>query len=89
MTPVTVSANTNHTAVTRLAGFSFRETAGGAAVLRVRKGAVDGDLVFTLSFEANESLLLILGDNQLVGTEDGAYVQVVSGTVEGVLFEAD
>jgi hypothetical protein len=74
----------------RLAGFSFREVTGAAAVIRLRDGAdrdlaANGDLLVTVSLIGNES------DRDWfmpggISFGYGVYVEIVSGTVEGTIY---
>lgn len=66
-------------------GFSLRETAGAAAVVRVRdSGVVGGNILDTISLAANESAreFYAPGGKNCRG---GLYVEIVSGTVEGAI----
>lgn len=73
----------------RLAGFSFRETAGDAAVIRLRDGFdTSGGLIATTSLAANESVRdWFMPDGISFGS--GLYVEILSGTIEGVVHLAD
>ena len=82
-----ITVNTNHAGVRNLSGFSIRETAGAAAVVRFRVGTVSGTILETLSLVANASLGVVYGRGNAKRAEDGVYVQVVSGTIEGSLFD--
>lgn len=86
MKTTTITANTNHSDVQRFRGVSIRESAASAAAAQVnlRKGAVGGQLLMVIELAANESATLVLEDR--VPSEGGVYVQVVSGTVEGVIY---
>lgn len=64
-------------------GFALRETAGAAAVVRIRDGGViTGDILDTVSLLANESAREWYGPQGIKG-RSGLYVEIVSGTVEG------
>lgn len=69
-----------------LAGFSFRETAGATAVLRLRDGnSTSGDIISVASFAANESIrdwFALPG----ITYKYGVYIEVVSGAIEGALY---
>ncbi len=87
--PVTVTPNTNHATVTRLAGFSVRESAGtpDAAVVNLRHGSATGQVLFALELAGNESAGIDFPGH--ISAPSGVYVQVVSGTVDGVLFDLE
>ena len=85
--PTTITPNSNHTSVKNLSGFSIRETAGAAAVVRLRVETVSGTILETLSLTANASLGVVYGRGNAKRSQDGVYVQVVSGTIEGSLFD--
>lgn len=64
-------------------GFSLRETAGSAAVVRIRAaGVITGDILDTVSLLGNESAREWYGP-QGIKSRAGLYVEIVSGTVEG------
>ena len=86
MTPATITPNANHPTVTRLSGFSIRENAGSAAPASVnfRKLNSGGQILFVLELAANESATLMVPEP--FSAEDGVYVHVLSGEVEGVLW---
>lgn len=81
-----ITANTTHATAERFRGFSVRESAGAAAVATVnfRSGSVSGQILWTLELAADESAGIVLPDQLL--TSGGVYVQVVAGTITGVLF---
>lgn len=83
-----ITADSNHTAVSRFAGFSVRESAGtpAAAAVNFRDSAVGGQILAVLELAADESATLSLTD--LISVDTGVYVEVVSGTVSGVLYHA-
>ena len=85
MTALDITANTLHS-VTRFRGFSLRENAGTPAVatVRFREASVSGQILFVLELAADESATLVL--DRAVVAEDGIYVEVVAGTIEGVIF---
>ena len=85
--PQDLTADSNHAAVTRYGGFSIRESDGTPAVAAVnfRAGAVGGQIIGVLELAANESASF--GLPGMVSTPDGVYVEVVAGTVSGVLFQ--
>jgi hypothetical protein len=87
--PTTITANTNHTAVNKLAGFSIREAAGIAAVatVRLRKAAVSGIILEQIELAANGSLSISYGLGNYKEASGGVYVEVVAGTIEGTLFQ--
>lgn len=64
-------------------GFSFRETAGTTATLKIYDGtSAAGTLLETVQLNANESRAEYYGPDG-VSAERGIYVSVVAGTVEG------
>jgi hypothetical protein len=64
-------------------GFSIRETAGAAAVVRIYDGAsASGTLLDTVSLVASESARELYGSCGIWATA-GIFVDVVSGSVEG------
>ncbi len=83
--PIAVTVDTNHTAVPRLAGFSFYEDAGAAAYVRLRRESVTGDIIAHIMFAADESATLSYGKGAEVYCGSGCYVEEVSGSVTGVL----
>lgn len=87
--PVDVVADSNHTDVHRLGGFSVREAAGtaAAATVRLRRETVAGQILAVLELAADESATLILPEEEHIATGAGVYVEVVAGTVEGVLYD--
>jgi len=86
---VDITADTNHTAVVRFAGFTIRESAGTPAVAAVnfRDETVSGQILWVLELAANESAGIVFPGH--VSTASGVYVQVVSGTVSGTLFNLE
>lgn len=64
-------------------GFTFRETAGSTAVIRIydNASAASGTLLDSISLSANESAREFYECG--VRCKNGIYVDVVSGTVEG------
>ncbi len=70
---------------TRFCGYSYREASplGGSAVVRFRHGAVDGQILAVCSLREKESETQELGP---FDTPNGVYVEVVSGTIEGVVY---
>ena len=81
-----ITPNSNHTGVRNLSGFSLRETAGAAAVVRLRIATVGGTILETLALTADASLGVVYGRGNSKRSSDGVYVEVVSGTIEGSLF---
>jgi hypothetical protein len=83
-----LTADSNHATLTRFVGFSVRESAGTAAAAAVnfRHGSVSGQILAVLELAANESATISLGG--VFQTPDGVYVQQVSGTVTGELWNA-
>lgn len=64
-------------------GFSIRETAGAAAVVRIydHASAASGNLLDTIRLAANESARECYPRG--IRADNGVYVDIVSGTVEG------
>jgi hypothetical protein len=68
-------------------GYSLRETAGAAAVVRIYDNtAASGTILDTVALAANESAREYY-PSPGIRVENGLYFQVVSGTVEGSLRE--
>lgn len=90
MRPITITPDSNHTAAERFRGFSVRESAGtpAAAAVNFRKLSVGGQLLLVLELNGDESSTLVLGKDMMMPAEGGVYVEVVSGTVSGVIFQA-
>lgn len=73
------------TGVGTLEGWNFTETSGSAgAHVRLRNGAVGGDIVASIKLGAGESV----GEDydNPIGVAGKVYVQLVSGAVEGALY---
>ncbi len=85
--PVTITANANHTAVSRLGGFSIRETAGAAADLNLRLATATGQILFVLELAANESAGIVFPGH--ISAPGGVYVEVTSGAIAGVLYDME
>lgn len=81
----TVTSDANHTAVERLIGFNFWETASAAAVFELRQGSVTGTVVRRISLAADESVEKTMSKPSFLPFPGGCYVKVVSGAVSGVL----
>lgn len=83
---VEVTGDSNHSGVQHLAGWSFRETAASAAEVRLRNGAVGGDILAVFNLPADGSV----ESTPLapIRAPSGVFVEVVGGTVEGVLYAA-
>ena len=86
MTPTDISADSNHSGINRFRGVSIRESAGSPApaTIRLRKASVSGQILMVIELAENESATLVLEEN--VPSEGGVYVQVVTGTIEGVIY---
>lgn len=80
-----VYAVTSH-GVARYFGFSLRETAGSAAVCRVREGSVTGKILDTVGLAALGSARQWYGDDGGIICNGDLYFEKVSGTVEGAVF---
>lgn len=81
----TITPNSNHSGVETLRGFSITEDSGAAgAYIRLRKGAVGGQIVVHLQLSVDQSANI----EYLSGLtfEGGCYVEEVSGSVSGVLY---
>ncbi len=76
----------NHTAVQRLAGFSLKEDASATAFVRLRAGSVSGQILFEISFAADESASIVFPKGVFLSAAGGTFLQEASGSVEGVLF---
>lgn len=81
-----ISSNANHANVQRLVGWSIKEAAGSPSVATVtlRNGAVGAQILFEIELAADEATNIVFPRS--IRTEDGVYVEVVTGTVSGVLF---
>jgi hypothetical protein len=79
---VTADENTKAYA-THYFGFSFRETAGSTATIRVYDAlTATGTLLDSIQLAANESAREFYGPDG-IKCSTGVYVDIVSGTVEG------
>lgn len=86
-TPTAVAAGAAAPAgAKKLWGFSLRESAGAAAVVRIRDGVVGGAILATVSLTAGESDTQTFAKPVAVSHAAGPFVQVVSGAVEGAVF---
>ena len=84
---VAITPNSLHATVTRLSGFSIRESAGiaGAAAVNFRRGSSSGQLLAVVELAANGSSTQTFPFD--FDAPEGVYVEVVSGTVSGVLIQ--
>lgn len=83
--PISGSSQALETSEVTYYGFTFRETAGATAVVRIRSGGViTGDILETVSLAASESTSDLLAPQGL-RCPGGLYVEIVSGTVEGAV----
>lgn len=65
-------------------GFSIRETAGAAAIVRIYdNNSAAGTIIEDISLAALESAREFYGDAGIQTIVGGLFVQIVSGTVEG------
>jgi len=82
-----LTGDSNHDTLTRFGGFSVRESDGTPAVAAAnfRHGGVGGQILAVLELAANESASFALPGMQ--STPDGVYVEVVSGTISGVIYQ--
>lgn len=88
MKAVQFTANQNHPNVTQFRGISVRETTNATgAVVEFHEGTVGGALLATVGLSAGESVTATFDDRVLASS--GVYVEVVSGTVTGVLYADD
>lgn len=87
--PTDITGDSNHTAVTRFAGFSVRESAGSpaAAAVNFRRLNGSGQILWILELAANESAGIIFPG--YMDAADGVYVEVVSGTISGEIFNLE
>lgn len=84
---VTITPDSAHSGVQRLAGFSIREDSGASAHVRLRRHSVSGQIIWELALAANESASIMFPKNETIHCGgDGCYVEEVSGSVTGVLF---
>jgi len=85
MVPATITPDSNHAAVTLLKGFNITEDSSAAAHVRLRKLNVTGQILATVKLAADGSAMIIF--DEPMSSEGGVYVQEVSGSVEGVLYD--
>ncbi len=86
----TITANTNHAGVTRLSGFSIREANAvtpGPAAINLRDGTASGQILVVLELGADQSATLL--SPAIVHAPNGVYVEVVAGTISGVLYDSE
>lgn len=87
-----ITADSDHAGVRTFAGFSVREAAVTAAAATVRfrqtdgAGGATGQILAELELAADASETVTF--DIPVSAPDGVHVEVVAGTVEGVLYEA-
>lgn len=86
MVPVNITPDSNHSSVTRLAGFSFYEDTGAAALIILRKAAVGGQIIATVPLAANGGATIQF--DEPISAEGGVYVQESTGSITGVLYNA-
>lgn len=92
--PVTITANSDHS-VSNFAGFSIRESAGTAAPAAVNirhadgAGTNTGTIIHVIELAGDESKTVDLFAPIRATAADGVHVEVVTGSVEGVLHERD
>lgn len=85
----TLTANSNHTGITRLAGLSVRENAStaAAAAINLRHGSSTGQILLVVELAADESGTIEL--NREIRTPSGVYLEVVSGTVQAIAYTTE
>ena len=88
MQPHTITPDSNHSAVTRLMGWSIIETGSAAATVNLRKKTAVGQLLFPIILAADGAAAMVFPQSFLTA-EDGVWVEVASGSVSGVLFADD
>ncbi len=86
MIPTDLTVNSNHSGVTNLIGFSIKEDAGDVATIALRKLNVSGQVICYVNFAAAQSAMIFFPKS--VSSEGGVYVQEITGSVTGVLFDA-
>ncbi len=88
ITAITLTPNSNHANVRQWGGYSIRENAATAAPAKVnfRHGAVGGQIRQVLELGADQSATIIFPEGEVIPMSNGTYVEVVSGTIEGVLY---
>jgi hypothetical protein len=67
-----------------VAGWSFRETAGAVAAVRLRDGTVSGEIFAAVSLPANGSHAVML--TRALYFPTAVFVDIVSGAVEGAVW---
>lgn len=85
--PHTITANANHTEVTRLGGYSIRATAA-AVVINLRQATVSGQILATIGIPtsgASETLPL----DGYASAPGGVYVESTGGAFVGVLYDLE
>ena len=66
----------------------MRETASGKAVVNFRLGSSSGQILWPLNLGVDETAGIILdADDDAIESTAGVYVEVVSGSVLGTLFD--
>lgn len=85
--PVDIVAGTNHASVNRFGGWSVRESAAtaAAATVRFREASSTGQILAVVELPADGSDTRVL--DPAVWPAGGVYVEVVAGTVEGVIYD--
>lgn len=68
-------------------GWSIRETTGSAtAAFRLRDGDVNGEVIANANLAANESIRDLFAPNGVRVNTGRIYLQVLSGSIEGVVY---
>ena len=82
----TITVDTNHTAVERLAGFTIHEDSSAAAEVKIRALSSSGQILWHLALAADESASIVFPKAVFISAAGGTYVEETAGSVEGVLF---
>jgi len=85
ITAIAITPDSNHTGVTDFFGFTIAEDAGATAHIRFRKLVVTGTILASIKLQAGESAMIMFPDE--MEASGGVYVQEVSGSIEGSLYD--
>lgn len=83
MQGVDITPDSLHSGVEDLWGFSIRDTGGSGAVVNLREGADDGQIMFTVAVGTDASVNAVFP--RTVTFNGDCYVEVASGTITGTL----